>query len=273
MRNTYANAGWEYTFVGSGEPILVLHGGHSNCQEDFGYDELLRVGYSILTPSRPGYGATRAETGRIARAAAQSLINLSDHLNLQQVHVLGISGGGPTALTFAALFHERVTCLILESAVSKRWLTPQDATYKRAKRVFAPSRERFVWGFIKRFAAIAPKLVAEGMLAQLSKRPFSSYRHDVSQEDLEQVREMILKSSSGQGFMLDLEHASLYSLSNAHFAQRRRWTSAVFTRGLPTEKIRNATLLSVPGWGHLIWLGKSGDVVDKAVTTFLSTYR
>jgi hypothetical protein len=31
----------EYSIVGTGVPILMFHGGHSNCKEEFGYNELL----------------------------------------------------------------------------------------------------------------------------------------------------------------------------------------------------------------------------------------
>lgn len=31
----------EYSRVGEGRPILVMHGGHSNCREEFGYREAL----------------------------------------------------------------------------------------------------------------------------------------------------------------------------------------------------------------------------------------
>ena len=48
----------EYSLVGKGEPILIFHGGHSNCIEEFGYKSLLDNGYSIITPSRAGYGST-----------------------------------------------------------------------------------------------------------------------------------------------------------------------------------------------------------------------
>lgn len=55
----------EYTVVGIGTPILLFHGGHSNCHEKFGYKNLLEQGYSIITPSRAGYGSTSKEPRKI----------------------------------------------------------------------------------------------------------------------------------------------------------------------------------------------------------------
>lgn len=53
----------EFSVIGEGEPILVFHGGHSNCKEEFGYEALIKNDYSIITPSRPGYGRTSKEIG------------------------------------------------------------------------------------------------------------------------------------------------------------------------------------------------------------------
>lgn len=53
----------EYSIIGKGKPILVMHGGHSNCYEEFGYDFLFENSFSIITPSRPGYGKTSKEVG------------------------------------------------------------------------------------------------------------------------------------------------------------------------------------------------------------------
>ncbi|MNR42613.1 hypothetical protein D3C85_1611470 [compost metagenome] len=41
----------EYSVIGKGAPILLFHGGHSSCYEEFGYLPLLTSGYSIITPS------------------------------------------------------------------------------------------------------------------------------------------------------------------------------------------------------------------------------
>ncbi len=55
----------EYSRVGEGKPkpILVMHGGHSNCREEFGYRDLYESRFSIITPSRAGYGRTSKEIG------------------------------------------------------------------------------------------------------------------------------------------------------------------------------------------------------------------
>jgi pimeloyl-ACP methyl ester carboxylesterase len=69
----------EYTLWREGPVVLNLHGGHSNCQENFGYQPLLDAGYSILTPSRPGYGRTDVKVGKTAAETAKALVELLDY--------------------------------------------------------------------------------------------------------------------------------------------------------------------------------------------------
>ena len=49
----------EYRIVGQGPVILVLGGGHTNCDSSLGHEQFfLHQGYQLLIPSRPGYGKT-----------------------------------------------------------------------------------------------------------------------------------------------------------------------------------------------------------------------
>ncbi len=84
------DAALEYSVIGEGIPILLLHGGHSGCREEFGYDRLLASGFSIITPSRAGYGRTSpiADLGQACRLY-QSLL---DHCPIRKY------GNGLTAI-------------------------------------------------------------------------------------------------------------------------------------------------------------------------------
>ena len=60
----------EYSRAGTGPAVLLVHGGHSNCGEEFGVPELLDAGFSVVIPSRPGYGRTPLSTGPTAETSA-----------------------------------------------------------------------------------------------------------------------------------------------------------------------------------------------------------
>ncbi len=106
-----------------GTPILVMHGGHSNCYEEFGYKPLVKNGFMLITPSRAGYGKTSKEIGENLSKASDYYVKLLDYLNMEKVHLLAISAGGPSALYFASRYPGRVKTLTLQSAVTKEWLT------------------------------------------------------------------------------------------------------------------------------------------------------
>src|SRR5438045_6334951 len=83
----------EYRVVGQGPAALVLNGGHTNCNSPLGHEQFfLDQGCQLVIPSRPGYGKTPSATGRTAEAFADALVGLLDHLHLERVIVLGISG-------------------------------------------------------------------------------------------------------------------------------------------------------------------------------------
>src|SRR5258706_5420572 len=109
----------EYRVVGEGPAILVLNGGHTRCDSPLGHEQFcLREGYQLIIPSRPGYGKTPSSTGKSAEAFADALVSLLDKLHVQQVIVVGISGGGPTTLQLAGRHPERVSQVILQNAVT-----------------------------------------------------------------------------------------------------------------------------------------------------------
>src|SRR2546422_8267015 len=109
----------EYRVVGQGPAVLVLNGGHTNCNSPLGHEQFfLDQGYQLVIPSRPGYGKTPSSTGRTAEAFADALVGLLDHLHLERVIVIGISAAGPTALQLAGRHPERVSKVILQNAVT-----------------------------------------------------------------------------------------------------------------------------------------------------------
>lgn len=99
---------------GSGYPVLVLHGTPG------GYDQALLFGddAQVIAPSRPGYLRTPLTDDGSPSAEAALLDALLDELDVEEVLVVGLSGGGPAALQLAAEYPERVSGVILGAAVT-----------------------------------------------------------------------------------------------------------------------------------------------------------
>ncbi|MGF6209774.1 alpha/beta fold hydrolase [Pseudomonas frederiksbergensis] len=102
----------------TGEPIILLHGFPYSPR---GYDEiapaLAAQGYRIIVPYLRGYGPTRfnsADTLRSGQQAAlaQDLLDLMDALGIPQAALCGYDWGGRAACIVAALWPERVRCLV-----------------------------------------------------------------------------------------------------------------------------------------------------------------
>jgi pimeloyl-ACP methyl ester carboxylesterase len=107
----------EYKIYGDKGPvILIIHGTPG------GYDQGGAIeGYRVLSVSRPGYLRTPLQVGKTPEEQAQALSALLESLNIEKVCVWGASGGGPSAISFAALFPEKTIALFLFMAVSQPW--------------------------------------------------------------------------------------------------------------------------------------------------------
>ncbi len=101
-----------------GEPVVLLHG--------FPYDprcfdqvapRLAAEGYRVIAPYLRGYGATRFRDPGTMRsgqqaALARDLLDLLDALALPRAALMGFDWGGRAACIVAALWPERVRCLV-----------------------------------------------------------------------------------------------------------------------------------------------------------------
>ena len=70
--------------------------------------ELVRRGLRYVSITRPGYGGSTRQPGRIVADVVDDTNLVLDHLGISRAWMLGWSGGGPHALACAALMPERV---------------------------------------------------------------------------------------------------------------------------------------------------------------------
>ncbi|MDZ5722390.1 alpha/beta hydrolase, partial [Bacillus sp. SXabc123] len=276
---TFAGHTLEYSVTGKGAPIIVMHGGHSNYYEEFGYTSLVEHGYSIITPSRPGYGRTSKEIGKSLADACRFYVKLLDHLQIDSVHVIAISAGGPSGIYFASHYPERTNTLTLQSAVTKEWLTPQDTEYKVGRILFRPPVEKWLWKLASSLNNAFPRLMFRAMSPQFSTLSFQRIKSMMDKKDIDAFRKMNSRQRSGEGFLLDLPQTAAVSSkelraitcpvlimqsvydgfvdsSHAHHAK---------------EHIPDAALCLIHSWGHLIWLGKEAAETDRIILEFLES--
>jgi pimeloyl-ACP methyl ester carboxylesterase len=107
----------EYKIYGDKGPVILLMHGTPG-----GYDQGGPIeGYRVLSVSRPGYLRTPLQVGKTPAEQAKALSDLLESLNIEKVCVWGASGGGPSAISFAALYPEKTSALFLLMAVSQSW--------------------------------------------------------------------------------------------------------------------------------------------------------
>ncbi|MCC6616060.1 MAG: alpha/beta hydrolase [Anaerolineae bacterium] len=107
----------EYGEQGEGTPVLAIHGAGG------GYDQGLMLaalgdGFRIIAPSRFGYLKTPIPDDPSVAAQAQAYACLLDALGIDRIAVAADSAGGPSALQFALDCPDRVSSLVLVSAIS-----------------------------------------------------------------------------------------------------------------------------------------------------------
>lgn len=109
----------EYAISGHGTPVLMIHGAGG------GYDQglfmgkaFLGDGYQLISISRFGYLRSPFLQDSTVESQAALYAALLDYLGIEQVIVVGVSAGGPSAMQFALDYPDRSKGLVLISAVS-----------------------------------------------------------------------------------------------------------------------------------------------------------
>jgi len=102
--------------VGSGPAVVLLHGQPGSGDDWARVIDLLKDGFTLVAPDRPGYGRTGGTaTGFAGNATA--VVDLVDRLELDRFIAVGHSWGGGVALAAAELSPERVAGLVLVASV------------------------------------------------------------------------------------------------------------------------------------------------------------
>ncbi|PTL38074.1 alpha/beta fold hydrolase [Alkalicoccus saliphilus] len=279
---TFTKENWtiEYTIHGEGIPLLMFHGGHSSCFEEAGYQPLIDSGFSVITPSRAGYGGTSASIVRTLQEACRAYEALLQHLKVGRVHVVAASAGGPTGIAFSAAFPELVRSLTLQSAVTKEWLKPEDRTYKAARILFHPKTEKYTWQLIASLSSLFPRFMLKQMFSSFSLLTYAEASDRIGRGDHLILSSMNRRQRSGEGFLIDLEQTKmitveqLEAISSPVLIMHSRFDSSV-----PVEHAQHAAshiphtaVELLDSWGHIIWLGDRAEEVDEKLLAFLKDH-
>ena len=195
----------EYTLFGNGPLVLVCHGTSSNCFSTELAGPLVQGGFSVLTPSRPGYGRTPLTVGQSAAEAAAGMVALLDALQIQTCAVVAVSGGGPTGIALAAMYPQRITRLVLTAAISHPEDRPNEPAYKNQTTFYGPSHN-LLWAMLGLMSRISPRSLARQTLAIFSTHDPDDALNQLSAQDIETICRFYQGRSSRKGALNDLTH-------------------------------------------------------------------
>jgi pimeloyl-ACP methyl ester carboxylesterase len=264
----------EYTLQGSGPLVLVCHGTSSNCFASELADPLVEAGFSVLTPSRPGYGRTPLEVGRSATQAGEALVALLDSLKIQTCSVVAISGGGPTGIALAAGYPQRVQRLVMAAAVSRPENRPNEPSYKNQAAFYGPLHN-VLWGMLGLMSRLSPRAMARQTLVIFSAHNPDDAMQSLSGEDIKKIASFYQGRSSRQGALNDGTHtvgADLLQLVHqptliihSHEDNSVPFAHAEWSR----EHVPQAEICEAGITGHFFWVGPDFARICRRMVAFL----
>ncbi|TFC20864.1 alpha/beta fold hydrolase [Cryobacterium glucosi] len=264
----------EYRLDIRADPVIVVfHGGHLRAGIAVGEDVFAAAGYSVLAPSRPGYGRTPLSTGTTVTGFADVVGDLCAHLGITRVAaVVGISGGGPTAATFAARHAGLVDRLVLISAVG--WLPYPDPVTRLGARIgFNGVTGRVTWGLVHALARFAPSMCLRMMMGALSTRPVGEVLAGLDPDARAGLLILFRRMRSGRGFVNDLrptpDVTALVDQPTLVIATRTDGGVPFAQSRSLASSIRAAELIESHADSHMVWLGADWPVVGERIVAFL----
>lgn len=152
---------------GTGEPLLLLHG-FTGSGDDWNlvFAQPLE-GFRAIAPDMRGHGRSTNPTGRFTFVeVAQDILALLDHLGLDRVKAIGMSGGANTLLHIATRHPDRITAMMhvsgtprfpeqtraLMRARTEESQTAKDWAEMRARHHLGDDQIRELWRHSREFA-------------------------------------------------------------------------------------------------------------------------
>ena len=109
----------------AGLPLMVLHGTPGSSRQLAGLaGPASQRGIALVLPDRAGYGGSAYDPTRTIASGARDLGAIIEHAGLKGCAVVGLSGGGPTALACGEVLADRVSAVATVGGVAP--LVPRD---------------------------------------------------------------------------------------------------------------------------------------------------
>jgi pimeloyl-ACP methyl ester carboxylesterase len=120
-----------YRDVGSGDPIIFIHGYTATLESMVGVANALPPTYRKVALDARGFGRSTkfGDPSRFGQNMVDDVVRLMDHLQIQRAHLVGHSMGALIAANVAARYPARVTSAAL--VAGPFWVEPEITTESR----------------------------------------------------------------------------------------------------------------------------------------------
>lgn len=268
----------EYRLFGDpqGEVILYFSGAHADCNTVVGdQDYLIRNGYRLLVPSRPGYGDTPVQVGKSSEEWADSLIELLDFLEMEKVHVVAFSAGGRPAAQFAGCYPKRVRKLLFLSAVSiDEW--PGQTNRSLAPILFNQPTEKWGWKFLYWMIKNSPSLSFRFVMKYFSTLPYPQIKRRITLARRKMLCRFLLSlHAQPGGFHLDLHQSSgdMSRIQAPTLIIHSKYDRSIGTEHAVhlAKEIKGSELFWSEAEHHVLWYSSQLETIRERIGNFLAT--
>jgi pimeloyl-ACP methyl ester carboxylesterase len=260
-----------------GHPVIYFHGFPGSRVEAMWGEELAReMKILLIAPDRPGYGLSSANRDSDLFSFASDVEEMVQLLGLEQLSLVGVSGGGPYALGSAWVLGRRVRSVGLVGSIAPpggeegRILDPLNRIGLWIFRQ-VPLLGRFLIRLFAAFGRRVPKLVILAIAlrsapkdrALLLRSPLSSvlsasFREALVQGGKGMERDVALYSSQWGTFLSQLQ--SKVFIWHGKEDRLVPWQMALSLR----RRLPNSELFLLPGEGHFsIFQGFSKEILER----------
>jgi pimeloyl-ACP methyl ester carboxylesterase len=243
-------------------------------------EELVEQGYSVIVPSRAGYGRTSKKIGQSLQTACAFYIELLNELHIEQVHLIAASTGGPSGIYLASHYPERIKSFTLQGAITKPWKESRFRDAFLSRCLFQPYIEKLVWKGVSSVTRFSPDWAFKTIAPAYSTLPYEEIKQRTLPRDWYLFDRMTEFQRSRHGFLIDM-HQIRNSLQEELDAITvpTLIVHSINDAIVPLEHaeyanghIRSSKLLCLDTWGHLVCLGKGSERHSEELIGFLNQY-
>lgn len=249
-----------YIDQGQGRPVVLLHGFPLNNSMWQAQIPALASNFRVIAPDFRGHGESEAPSGTYSMdLLADDVKALLDHLGIDRAVIVGFSMAGYATFAFYRKYPNLVSALVLADTRPQ----PDSAEAKQG-------RENTAQGVLKDGVSGPAQALPTRMLTQETQQ---------SRPDLVKAVSGIMASTPVNGYVGDLRGMAERPDSTATLSQitcptlvivgEQDTLTPVADSELMAQTIKGATLVKIPGAGHLAPM-EAPDAFNKALLDFLA---